>query len=137
MSKYYKSKLTGEQQDALLDLVAQGGSGGSGGGSWLYLDFSATGMYLSSDILSSLSMQFMLVKVKRSDGIIVIGNVFWIITNIETEHYSSCQIMALGVDESLEFVNGESRVTLGEFYKLMGDPYAQMPRLTKEEFYSL
>ena len=33
MAKFYKSRYTAAQQDALLDIVEQGGSGGEGGGS--------------------------------------------------------------------------------------------------------
>lgn len=32
MAKFYKSRYTAAQQDALLDIVEQGGSGGEGGG---------------------------------------------------------------------------------------------------------
>ena len=42
MAKFYKSKFTAAQQDALLDIVEQGGSGGSGeGDGWEYYDTSA------------------------------------------------------------------------------------------------
>ena len=141
MSNYKKLKFDGAQMDALLSLVEQGGSGGNGGGSeesaWAYYDFSSLGMSLSSDVLTSMSMQVTLIKVAKSNGNIVIGNVFWIIGNIESEDYSSYQIMAVGFDEGLKCVFGDDAMTVGEFFKQMGDPFSQLPRLTKEEFYNI
>ena len=139
MAKFYKSRYTAAQQDALLDIVEQGGSGGEGGSvdSWVYYDFSSLGMNLSSGVTTAMSANFTLIKVRRSNGVIVIGNLYWITTNIETENYSSTQLVAVGIDEGMKCVNGDETITIGEYYKLMEAPYEQYPRLTKEEFYSL
>lgn len=128
MAKFYKSRYTAAQQDALLDIVEQGGSGGEGGGSSIeYLDVSG----LDEEIQMALSLFCSIVK-SRS------GNNWYISSPIAYYDYGAKPV-ALGVDTSSTFSIEGVTGTLYEFFEMLGvkDLVDSLPRLSKEQFYSL
>lgn len=152
MAKFYKSRYTAAQQDALLDIVEQGGSGGNGGGAtesgdWEYYDVSSTvGSSDAGDmfeIASSLSGLGKLVVVDHSNNVITtkkIGPPLYASVLTEDESYSQ-----IAINMAIPCIDLNGSYTLREAIEqdpnsLLATIYARLavfPRITKEEFYTL
>ena len=135
MAKFYKSKFTAAQQDALLDIVEQGGSGGSGGSSLEYLDVSGVDSQTRA-VLLSLAIE---IKFSFSGGNIV-GPILLAMDGIAPLNTLHERVTQMKIDKNSQFnVAGQSG-TFMDFLNMMGvsnEQLAAIPRITKEEFYTL
>ena len=131
MAKFYKSKFSAAQQDALLDIVEQGGSGGEGGGSsWRYFD-------ISKCSIEGIETMAHIVKTYR-DG----GHTGIISSGSLGVAGSSTKRIAMGIDMAVGFCSivGSTEITnYGEhFAPIISDILANgAVEITKEEFYTL
>lgn len=127
MAKFYKSRFTAAQQDALLDIVEQGGSGGEGGGSSIeYLDISGID---ESKILGFVSLGI-LVKIPN------VGIIPPTRFALEARVSDLRSATAIAVDCGIEIIMGEN-MNLEGLANIIGLDITSIPRITKEEFYTL
>lgn len=133
MAKFYKSRFTAAQQDALLDIVEQGGSGGEGGGDWHYFDVSGCDTGKKSQVLQMSSVhkvQGEKINTAFGAGIIMPTGMGYMIP-IDT-----AEITAVAIDYAVEVKIGGQAATLRE--SITTAPwYGTVPEITKEEFYTL
>ena len=149
MAKFYKSRFTAAQQDALLDIVEQGGSGGGAGtadsGDWEYYDVSSTvGSSDNSDIsMYGAYLSGLLKMVEYRNGVMTtkcIGPALYAYTASDYEYYSQVAInmaapcMDLNGSYTLrEAIEQDPNSELAAAYSAI----SAFPRITKEEFYTL
>ena len=121
MAKFYKSKFTAAQQDALLDIVEQGGSGGNGGGGsdWRYLDVTA-----SPNKAAAISFAQM---IKAGTSIVPAGYA----STIPIEYISM-----IGIDCASISVSEEQSSPLSAAVEMLIASLGCI-EITKEEFYTL
>lgn len=122
----YTSKYTGEQIDALLDVV-----GGTEASSMEYLDVSGL-----SEMYRKVYLEFSFYAkvVDMNDNIaIALG------TMSDLRNLPASNIIALGIDPNATIINSSLTTTALGYMEMAGllDDYNAIPRLTKEEFYTI
>jgi hypothetical protein len=138
MAKFYKSRYTAAQQDALLDIVEQGGSGGEGGGSSIeYLDVSGGNFAEHPEAKAGFIFLSSAIRIKGEGYLNIIPSAY-LIANQDGLQIEDVKAFKIDMDEMFALTNAEPKTVKEELEKSYGKEYlASIPRLTKEEFYSL
>ena len=120
--------------EGMIRRGASGGNGESGGESSNieYLDVSGL-EYSPGNEKAFLLMAAFLIKVKINNNVLINTYGLGIMTNADTVRSNT---ISIAVDFSTIVSNGTQKSTLGEVISLMADIDA-IPRITKEQFYSL
>ena len=128
----YKSKFNGEQADALLDLVGQGGGGSEGGSSWKYYDASKAPSQMMTALLS------MATSIK---GYAAGTQNIIIMSSNAADLMDSIIAICFCLDAPWKDNLATEVSTLGEILESQGlfEQFAQMglTEISKEEFYTL
>ena len=118
-------------EDFYNEIIQGGGSGsGSGEASTVeYLDVSGLDKMTKSALL-----EFSFYAKINTNGTIVVA--FGTMTDVRSVPDN---IIALGVDTNASMIAANTTYTVIEYFKLIGllDVYNSVPRITKEQFYSL
>lgn len=138
MAKFYKSKFTAAQQDALLDIVEQGGSGGgagnSGGGNentYEYIDVREL-----AELKAPLIMYSLAVRVRGADNYTM--PITSLLTSTDSAESVFDNVMAVMLDLSFVLdLGSDGKFETREMFTTMGIDLSSLPHLTKEQFYTL
>lgn len=138
MAKFYKSRYTAAQQDALLDIVEQGGSGGEGGGSNGEMRYYQIDMKENTDVF----VQFYGTNMKADmgEGVLLIVGVGLIFAhNIPKTNWKA---VAINVDMPTYSPTGDGTISFREQLESQNgsiDDLADVGliNITKEQFYTL
>ena len=127
MAKFYKSRYTAAQQDALLDIVEQGGSGGEGGGDGLeYVAFNVEAdLATYGEILGLFAYLVKFPTKIETISIMVMSG----------ETVNDAIAFALDTEAVVDFMG--SRKSIKDHALSFGGDISLLPRMTKEQFYTL
>lgn len=141
----YKSKFTGEQIDALLDLVGEGGGNGSGSASTVeYLDLSGVDDQVKGAMVMFANALNLEITEGGMTGMKTAGMPYAFFALSMDTTFNLTWVKAVSIDFTAKakqkMGDDEMDMTVGEMLPMMGlsqDIIDAIPRLTEEEFYNI